>query len=352
MQPSSPSNSVASGSAGAAVGAGAGSKGKWLLVGVVAQLLWGLNPVCARYLMANVSTVSAVAPGPMQLMVLLSLLSLLLRPSPSKPRVPAAAAAAGRAPSWKARAGAAAAIGLLVTAQCLANNFAAARIPAYLGVMANMCAPLFVAVLEAAVNRRRPPRLLLPTIVLTLAASAAVVAGSWTGGAGGGLAALGAGGAVGGLALALLATMIMSVQMVAVQMTSHLITNQESMLANRLVLVAVCAPLAFLFEGGCSLAWLAGLTPFAWGVLLFYGGVVFTGSTYLLPLAVRGLGAAAPVATCISLRLVSSLAGQAVLMPHEQPVTLLSLAGVAGVILVVTGYLAVQAFRPDLAESS
>ncbi|KAI8472119.1 MAG: hypothetical protein J3K34DRAFT_467658 [Monoraphidium minutum] len=343
--------------------------GGWLLLAVLAQLLWGLNPVFARFLMLEVSGAGARL-GPLQLMVALSVMSMpalllsstlpswLLRRRAAARRAaaeggaPAGAAAAAKAadaappPSGRRRLGAAAGMGLLVSLQCVALFYAASLIPAYLSVMATMCVPLFVAVLESCVHARPPPRLLLPAVALTLAASGVAVAGSWVGAGGGvGLAALTKGRLIAGMVLAFGGALLMSVYMIAVHVTRNLVTADEIMWANRVTLALVCLPFACALEDP-TWGWLRILTPATAGVLIGWASLVFTSANLLLQVAVRGLGTAAPAAVCISLRLVSALAGQAVMLPGEQPANALQVAGVVCVMVVVTAYLLLQLLAP------
>jgi drug/metabolite transporter (DMT)-like permease len=311
--------------------------------------------------------------GPLQLMVALSVASLpalllsstlpswLLRRWRSRGRVATAAQGDATAqatckeaapvapqlpPSARRRLGAAMAMGLLVSLQCIALFYAASLVPAYLSVMATMCVPLFVAVMEACVSRRAPPRLLLPAVALTLGASALTVAGSWVGAGGaGGLAAVAKERLVAGVMLAFGGALLMAVYMVAVHITRTLVTADEIMWANRVTLGLVCLPFACALEDP-SWAWLRVLTPATIGVFIGWASLVFTSANLLLQVAVRGLGSAAPAAVCISLRLVSALAAQAVMLPKEQPANALQVSGVVCVMLTVTGYLLLQLLAP------
>lgn len=257
----------------------------------------------------------------------------------------AATAAAQPLSVWR-RVGAGALVGLLISAMTIMLYWSASIIPAYLNVMAIMSTPLMVTVIEACIRRRAPPPALYPAIALTLAASGLVIAGSWAGNGGNvALTQLGGAKVAGGLALAFAGAVVMSFYMVSVQMTASLVTTDQVMWANRLTLLIVVLPFALTMEDR-TWAWVPAMTPALWGILVAWASIIFTASTLLIQVAVRRLGSAAPVAMCISLRLVSALAGQQALLPDEQPASPVTIAGVACVIVVVTGYLGLQAFAP------
>lgn len=335
--------------------------------------MWGLNSVFARYLMNRVAA-SGGRMGTLQMMVVLSVLAIpslflfstlpkLFGRAVNARRARAAQLAAGvesaaaaatapaRPPMHK-RLAAGTGIGFLVTGMCIAFYYAATLLPAYMSVLATMSTPLFVAIIEAAAKRRRPPMLLFPAVLLTLGASGITVAGSWNGGSAA-LSQLATGQVLAGLCLAFGGAVLMAVYMVAAQMSAHLVSCDAIMWANRVTTVAICLPLAFAFEGGVSgWAWLRGLDGVGWGVMVAWATLIYTAGVLLLQVVSRRLGSAAPVAMCVGLRLVGSLAFQALLLPQETPTGALAAAGIVLVILTVSAYLGLQAFRPDLLDGA
>jgi drug/metabolite transporter (DMT)-like permease len=152
--------------------------------------------------------------------------------------------------------------------------------------------------------------------------------------------AFSAGKVAGGLALALLGTLLLSAFLVCVQITSHRLSSEAVMWGTRASSLLFTLPLSFAVAG-TDWAWLTSLDAQGWGVLLLASVVVLTGATILMQVGVRKTGAAY-VAVFICLRLVGSILGQWALPPHVRVTNGLAVAGVVLVVVVVSGFMGLQ----------
>uniref|UniRef100_A0A383W667 EamA domain-containing protein n=1 Tax=Tetradesmus obliquus TaxID=3088 RepID=A0A383W667_TETOB len=369
----------------------------WVVMAVLAQLNWGLYPVCTRYL--QTSTNHKPIPT-LQLAVVINIIAypalVIFYTIPSRIRahlakrkqqqqqqqwqqqqcntaldmassascgaleVPPAllnpdqdpndstAAKDEPLPPLKERlkagarvAAVATIVGGIVALQALTNIYAARLALAYLVQLVFMFGPLVVALANTYVLKQPSPPKLYPTLAAAIIGAAVVLIGQWlqsraTGAAGGfSLDTLW------GLLLALTSTLLLAAYFVLLQVTRRFVTGEQILWANRNVALLLFTPLSLLIEG-TDWSWVFLLTPAEWGILVYTGVSIYTLGNIFIQSSTRRVGSPL-VSVFLSMRLVASILGSIVLL-HDIPTSPVTWVGFGLVIGVLSAFLALQAY--------
>jgi len=198
----------------------------------------------------------------------------------------------------------------LIVLQALSRSMHRYFTNAYLAQLIFMLSPVFTAIANKVLLRQPAPAQLWPTIILAVAGSGMVIAGSWisngnTSSTLGGRTLSPQVSLIVGVSLALTSTLLLSLYLVLLQVTRHIVTGEQVLWAKRNVAAIVLVPLALAVDG-TDWGWVRALTIFDWLVLVFTGIIIYTLANIWLQFCSRNLGAAV-VSVFISLRLVASV---------------------------------------------
>ncbi|KAF6252807.1 hypothetical protein COO60DRAFT_1274119 [Scenedesmus sp. NREL 46B-D3] len=334
----------------------------WVVMAVLAQLNWGLYPVCTRYL--QVSALGAdqqlfctlgcatcdhshihhqqVCGHQVAGLCCEALLSAEQSTVSSSEKV----AAEPQLPLKerlvaKARVAAVATVvGAIVALQALTNIYAARLALAYLVQLVFMFGPLVVALANTYVLRQPSPPKLYPTLAAAIIGAAVVLVGQWlqsrtSGQAGSGFSL----DTLWGLLLALTSTLLLAAYFVLLQVTRHLVTGEQILWANRNVALLLFTPLSLIIEG-TDWSWVVLLTPAEWGILVYTGVSIYTLGNILVQSSTRRVGSPL-VSVFLSMRLVASILGSIVLL-HDVPRSPVTWVGFGLVIGVLSAFLGLQ----------
>jgi hypothetical protein len=198
---------------------------------------------------------------------------------------------------------------------------------------------------EVAPRRKgeRAKWLLLAVHACGVAASLQVLVGQYlqlsSGDSGGSGAGVTAASLAAGFGLSLLGTVLLSVNMVLVQATSHMLTSEQVLAGVWVQGVTIPAVLSLII--GNDWTWVTSLDAYGWGVLLFAAIVTLGMGCSMVQVSAQVVGANA-VSAAISLRLVAAILGQLVVAPYVRLTNPLAIAGVVLIIVVVSGFFALQ----------
>ncbi|KAF6252805.1 hypothetical protein COO60DRAFT_1643720 [Scenedesmus sp. NREL 46B-D3] len=103
---------------------------------------------------------------------------------------------------------------------------------------------------------------------------------------------------------------------VLLQVTRHLVTGEQILWANRNVALLLFTPLSLIIEG-TDWSWVVLLTPAEWGILVYTGVSIYTLGNSLVQSATRQVGSPL-VSVFLSMRLIGSILGSIVLL-HDVP---------------------------------
>ena len=242
----------------------------WILLTVIVQLSWGLYGVCTRYL----QTTSEYPIPTLQLMVVLNIIAwpglilfctlptylmnwwkerrerkrrgsqVVVDPVMTKEKK----TTKERFMKWLKTTSIATGIGAMVSMQALTQVYASKYANAYIAQLIFMFTPAFAAVANRAVLKQPSPPLLWTTIVLSLGASAMVIVGQIqeddSGGSNPSIGDLFL-----GIGLALCSTLLLTIYLILIQVTRHLVSGEAVLWGKRNVAMIVFVPLALGIEG-------------------------------------------------------------------------------------------------------
>ncbi|WIA09748.1 hypothetical protein OEZ85_009127 [Tetradesmus obliquus] len=373
----------------------------WVVMAVLAQLNWGLYPVCTRYL--QTSTNHKPIPT-LQLAVVINIIAypalVIFYTIPSRIRAHLAKRKQQQQQQWqqqqwqqqqcitaldmassascgalevppallnpdqdpndntaakdepvlplkeRLKAGARVAavatiVGGIVALQALTNIYAARLALAYLVQLVFMFGPLVVALANTYVLKQPSPPKLYPTLAAAIIGAAVVLIGQWlqsrATGAAGGFSL----DTLWGLLLALTSTLLLAAYFVLLQVTRRFVTGEQILWANRNVALLLFTPLSLLIEG-TDWSWVFLLTPAEWGILVYTGVSIYTLGNIFIQSSTRRVGSPL-VSVFLSMRLVASILGSIVLL-HDVPTSPVTWVGFGLVIGVLSAFLALQAF--------
>lgn len=242
----------------------------WILLTVIVQLSWGLYGVCTRYL----QTTSEYPIPTLQLMVVLNIIAwpglILFCTLPTylmnwwKERQERKRRGSQvveepvvtnekmtrkeRFMKWLKTTSIATGIGAMVSMQALTQVYASKYANAYIAQLIFMFTPAFAAVANRAVLKQPSPPFLWTTIVLSLGASAMVIVGQIqeddSGGSNPSIGDLFL-----GIGLALCSTLLLTIYLILIQVTRHLVSGEAVLWGKRNVAMIVFVPLALGIEG-------------------------------------------------------------------------------------------------------
>eukprot|EP00884_Botryococcus_braunii_P010777 jgi/Botrbrau1/19700/Bobra.0003s0061.1 len=322
----------------------------WYGLLLLTHVLWGLYPVSCRYL----ETKTVPPLGPMRLgfyvafIALLALFFTVTLPAYLKTLLSSTPAHRpvehdGDKKFWEKLAAIVVlsfTLGVLAFGGIVATNFTSANWCQLL----YMTAPLFVALLGAAVLGVPIPWFLWPSLLITIVGAGMVVFGSQTGDA---EFALGPRDFI-GLSIAFACVLAMAVFYVYVQKTEGLIGVEVILYVEYLTMCIALPGLSAAFEGS---DWDAILhyTWADWTNLLFASLGVYFGMNMLQQLVIRRLGASI-FAMSSALRLVATIAGSWIIL-DEQITNWIEWLGALLVMLSVTFYLYMQFVTTPVSDS-
>lgn len=185
------------------------------------------------------------------------------------------------------------AIGLIAALYNFATIYSARFTSAYIVQLVFLFAPIVIAIGSSRLLKQPTPPGLFITLFVTIGGSAMVVAGKWLEG-GQGASPISSRQSVTdmiiGLALSLAGVLLMAAYMLLVQVSRHLTTSEQILMANRNFSLLLFIPLAFGVEG-TDWRWLYTLHPADWGVLLFSVLFIYTLNNLWLQTCTRRIGA-------------------------------------------------------------
>lgn len=344
----------------------------WLLLTVIVQLSWGLYGVCTRYL-------QTATPKPIPTLQLIVVINIMAWPGlilfctipnyiiewwKKRQAFKAKAAAATQLehggesppqeeatpkPPLKERfkkyiksTAIATGIGATVSMQALTQIYASRFANAYVAQLIFMFTPAFAALANRIFLKQPSPGMLWPTIILSIGGSAMVIIGQFQQNQASSSSAANTsptGYLFLGMGLALTSTLLLTVYLILIQLTRHLVSGEAVLWGKRNVAMLLFVPLAFVVEG-TDWSWVTVLTPEGWGVLVFTGIYIYTLQNIFLQFCTRALGAVM-VSIFLSLRLVASIIGSIVLL-KETPTQAITWVGFAIVMLVMAGFVMLQ----------
>jgi len=344
----------------------------WIILTVIVQLSWGLYGVCTRYL----QTTSEYPVPTLQLMVVLNIIAwpglILFCTIPTyvmewwKKRQKKKNSAGRdeevdddetkeepmtrkeRFKKWLKTTSLATGIGAMVSMQALTQVYASKFANAYIAQLIFMFTPAFAAVANRVVLKQASPPFLWTTIVLSLGASVMVIAGQLQEDASGeGNNNPSTGDLFLGIGLALCSTLLLTIYLILIQVTRHLVSGEAVLWGKRNVAMILFVPLALGIEG-TDWSWVANLDGKAWGVLIFAGLYIYTLMNIFLQFCTRALGALM-VSIFLSLRLVASIVGSIVLL-NETPTKALTWVGFVLIMIVMTAFIGIQYYQKKRAQ--
>lgn len=245
----------------------------WIILTVIVQLSWGLYGVCTRYL----QTTSEYPIPTLQLMVVLNIIAwpglILFCTVPSylmkrwKERQKRKNASGEdveddaetkeepmtrkeRFKKWLKTTSLATGIGAMVSLQALTQVYASKFANAYIAQLIFMFTPAFAAVANRVVLKQPSPPFLWTTIVLSLGASVMVIAGQiQEDDSGEGNSNPSIGDLFLGIGLALCSTLLLTIYLILIQVTRHLVSGEAVLWGKRNVAMILFVPLALGIEG-------------------------------------------------------------------------------------------------------
>ena len=243
----------------------------WILLTVIVQLSWGLYGVCTRYL----QTTSEYPIPTLQLMVVLNIIAwpgLILfctlptylmnwwkerqerkhggqvveEPVVTKEKK----TRKERFMKWLKTTSIATGIGAMVSMQALTQVYASKYANAYIAQLIFMFTPAFAALANRAVLKQPSPPFLWTTIVLSLGASAMVIVSQiQEDDSGGNSSNPSIGDLFLGIGLALCSTLLLTIYLILIQVTRHLVSGEAVLWGKRNVAMILFVPLALGIEG-------------------------------------------------------------------------------------------------------